>query len=126
MHLEHIGIYSKNPAALSEWYGEVLGFTVVRTLKKEGRPPIFFMKGETGVVIEILPTSSTQQKRELSDPGYSHIGIVVEDFDRAASTLQSKGIEPHDIRTTSNGWTIGYFEDPEGNRLEIVYRPKEE
>ena len=84
------------------------------------------MKGENGVVIEILPTSSSQQKRELSDPGYSHIGIVVEDFERATSTLQSKGIEPQDVRTTSNGWTIGYFEDPEGNRLEIVYRPEEE
>ncbi|HEY47059.1 MAG TPA: VOC family protein [Anaerolineae bacterium] len=124
MNAEHIGIFARDTVALSRWYLETLGFKVIRTLEKEGRPPIFFLKGEKGMVIEILPTTSSHVARELSDPGYSHIGLVVQDFDQAASSLQSKGVSLHDVRTTSNGWTIGYFNDPEGNRLEIVYRPQ--
>ena len=124
MYAEHVGIYAGDPVKLAHWYIETLGFEVVRTLEKEGRPPIYFLKGNQGMVIEILPTAATRSSRELSDPGYSHIGLIVEDFDQAASSLQSKGVSLSNVRQTSNGWTIGYFDDPEGNRLEIVYRPQ--
>jgi len=124
MNAEHIGVYARDSVSLSQWYIDKLGFTVVRTLEKEGRPPIFFLKGEKGMVIEILPTTSNRTTRELSDPGYSHIGLVVDDLDLALTSLQSKGVSLYDVRKTSNGWTIGYFNDPEGNRLEIIHRPQ--
>jgi catechol 2,3-dioxygenase-like lactoylglutathione lyase family enzyme len=123
MNAEHIGIYARDPALLSDWYVEKLGFAVVRTLEKEGRPPIFFLRGEAGMVVEILPTAASRPSRGLNDPGFSHIGLLVPDFDRTAAALNAGGVSVHDIRATSNGWTIGYFEDPEGNQLEIVYRP---
>jgi glyoxylase I family protein len=123
VNAEHIGIYAHDPACLSEWYIDKLGFTVVRTLEKEGRPPILFLQGEAGMVIEILPSTSPRPDRGLMDPGYSHIGLLVSDFEQAVASLQSSGVSVHDARSTSNGWTIGYFEDPEGNQLEIVYRP---
>ena len=53
---EHIGVYAGDPVALSNWYIEKLGFKVVRTLEKKGRPPIYFLKGDGGMVLEILPT----------------------------------------------------------------------
>lgn len=125
MNAEHVGIYAHDAAALSRWYGDTLGFKTIRTLEKAGRPPIYFMQGEEGLIVEILPTSERSQQRKLNDPGYSHIGILVKDFDQTAEGLASKGVHLHDVRKTSNGWTIGYFEDPEGNRLELVYRPQE-
>jgi catechol 2,3-dioxygenase-like lactoylglutathione lyase family enzyme len=124
MYAEHIGLYAGDPVELANWYVDTLGFEVINTLEKEGRPPIYFLKGNQGLVIEILPTSAQRSTRELSDPGYSHIGLVVEDFDQAAFSLQSKDVSLFNVRQTSNGWTIGYFDDPEGNRLEIVYRPQ--
>ena len=123
MNAEHIGLYAADTTGLSNWYMGKLGFTLVRTLEKEGRPPIYFLKGEKGMVIEILPTSSSRTARQLSDPGYSHIGLVVDDFEQATLLLQSRGVSVQDVRQTSNGWTIGYFDDPEGNRLEIIHRP---
>ena len=123
MYAEHVGLYAADPVALAKWYIVTLGFEVVRTLEKEGRPPIYFLKGDQGLVIEILPTGAAHPTRELSDRGYSHIGLIVKDFDQAAASLQSKGVSLFNVRQTSNGWTIGYFDDPEGNRLEIVYRP---
>jgi catechol 2,3-dioxygenase-like lactoylglutathione lyase family enzyme len=123
MYAEHVGLYAADPSVLAKWYVDTLGFEVIRTLEKEGRPPIYFLKGNRGLVIEILPTGAARSARELSDPGYSHLGLIVEDFDQAAASLQSKGISLFNVRQTSNGWTIGYFDDPEGNQLEIVYRP---
>jgi hypothetical protein len=100
------------------------GFSVIRTLEKEGRPPIFFLQAEGGLMIEILPTDSPRSNRELSDPGYSHLGLVVDSFDQVSSSLATKGVSLYNVRQTSNGWTIGYFKDPEGNQLEIIYRPQ--
>ena len=124
MNAEHVGLYSNNPTNLSKWYIEKLGFSVIRTLEKEGRPPIFFLRAENGLVIEILPTDKPRSKRDLSDPGYSHLGLVVDDFDQVTASLAAKGISLYNVRKTSNGWTIGYFTDLEGNLLEIIYRPK--
>jgi catechol 2,3-dioxygenase-like lactoylglutathione lyase family enzyme len=124
MRIEHIGIYAHDTEALSKWYENVLKMRVVRKLEKEGRPPIFFLKGESETELEILPASQKEFTRELSDPGYSHLGIVVENFEEVVQYLQDRGVKVEGVRTTTNGWTIGYFTDPEGNRLEIVYRPK--
>jgi catechol 2,3-dioxygenase-like lactoylglutathione lyase family enzyme len=124
MNAEHIGLYSEDPLNLSKWYVDTLGFSVVRTLEKEGRPPIFFLRGESGLVIEILPTDAPRVNRDLNSPGYSHIGLAVNDFDQASSSLTAQGISLYNVRKTSNGWTIGYMNDPEGNLLELVYRPQ--
>jgi catechol 2,3-dioxygenase-like lactoylglutathione lyase family enzyme len=123
MNAEHIGIYAHDTTCLSQWYTNTLGFRVIRTLEKEGRPPIFFLQSEDGMVIEILPTAKPPVSRELNEPGYSHIGLLVADFAQASASLEEKGVALFDVRQTTNGWTIGYFNDPEGNRLELVYRP---
>lgn len=123
MRAEHVGLYAKDTSALCKWYMRILGFSIVNTIEKEGRPPIFFIKGESEVVIEILPTQSDRVARELMDPGFSHLGILVDDFEQTVTDLESNGVSVFDVRSTSTGWTIGYLDDPEGNRLEIVYRP---
>lgn len=120
---EHIGIYAKDPVGLSNWYMDKLGFKVIRTLEKEGRPPIYFLKGEGGAVLEILPTNLSTEKRDLSTPGFSHLGLIIDDFKESQSMLKEKGVFLENVRETSNGWTIAYFKDPEGNQLELVYRP---
>ena len=124
MYAEHIGLYARDPVELAKWYIEIFDLDIVRTLEKEGRPPIYFLQSDQGMVIEILPSKTERPTRELADPGYSHIGFIVEDFDQAAASLETKGVSLFNVRQTSNGWTIGYFDDPEGNRLEVVYRPQ--
>ncbi|MBN1317818.1 MAG: VOC family protein [Anaerolineales bacterium] len=122
MKFEHIGIYARDPQSLAEWYCRVFNLAVVRTLVKAGRPPIYFLKGEEGVVIEILPTSEPGPDRKLPDAGLSHIGIEVDNHPEMVSHLGTLGVPVYDVRDTSQGWTIGYLKDPEGNVLEIVAR----
>jgi catechol 2,3-dioxygenase-like lactoylglutathione lyase family enzyme len=125
MKAEHLGIYANDAVELSNWYIDNLGFKVVNKLEKEGRPPIFFLQGsQGGVVLEILPTQLERGNRELSAPGFSHMGLVVDDFEKVELALRQKGILVENVRQTTNGWTIGYFKDPEGNQLELIYRPQ--
>jgi len=111
--LGHIGIIAKDPKALADWYKNVLGFEVILEMKREGRPPIYFLKGGGGSYIEVLPSTFE-----------THLGFVVDNFDEAAKILESKGIVLENVRKTGMGWTIGYFRDSEGNQLEIVHMPE--
>jgi catechol 2,3-dioxygenase-like lactoylglutathione lyase family enzyme len=122
MNVEHVGIYARDPSALAEWYARVVGLKEVRRIEKEGRPPVVFLQGEEGAAIEILPTDAAPADRDFMRPGYSHLGIVVEDLDAEEERLAGLGVELKGIRATSNGWRIGYFDDPEGNTLELVQR----
>jgi catechol 2,3-dioxygenase-like lactoylglutathione lyase family enzyme len=122
VRFEHIGIYARNVDALAKWYCDVLGLNIVRKLEKTGRPPIYFLASPEGFEIEILPSAAERKQREVEEPGFSHIGIVVQDFNETVSHLQSKGTAPFGVRRTSNNWQIGYVKDPEGNVLEIVKR----
>jgi len=122
MNVEHVGIYAKDSAALSSWYADVLQMKELNRIEKEGRPPVVFLQGETGAVVEILPTDATPAERELNCPGFTHLGIVVDDLDAHQTRLAGLGIEMWGVRATSNGWKIGYFHDPEGNILELVQR----
>ena len=122
MRLEHIGIQANNVDILAKWYCKILDLKIWKKLEKEGRPPVYYLKSNGGTTIEILPTKNERKQRELEDPGFSHVGIIVDNFDKTSSYLESKGIKLMGVRDTSAGWKIGYLKDPEGNTLEIVQR----
>jgi len=122
--IEHIGIYAHDTKALADWYVGIVGLRIVRRLEKQGRPTIYFLAAAEGSEIEILPTEESRADRSLNAPGLSHIGLVVEDFEATQARLRENGVRLYRVRDTSNGWRIGYFEDPEGNTLEIVHRPR--
>lgn len=122
--IHHIGIYSNDPESLSTWYRDHLNFEVVSKLEKTPtRPkPIYFLKLESGSTIEILPFEAMpagERGRGKYQPGNKHLGILVDDFDKASLELKSKGISVFDAKVTSKGWKIGYLKDPDGNLIEI-------
>ena len=122
MNIEHVGIYAQDSAALAEWYSRILGLNEIRRIEKEGRPPVVFLQGENGAVVEILPTDAAIEQRDLKGPGYAHLGIAVDNLDVQQSHLAGLGVELWGLRTTSKGWGIAYFKDLEGNILELIQR----
>jgi len=50
------------------------------------------------------------------------LGLLVEDFAAFEQRLKAHNVKLWGVRTTSHGWKIGYFNDPEGNVLEIIQR----
>ena len=118
----HFAIAAKDTEALCKWYCDVLGFEVViETPKTESRPhPVYFIQLGNKIVIELIPASNKERiEREANDPGFAHIAMPVDNFNETTDDLKSKGITLYNVRQTSLGMTIGYFDDPEGNLLEI-------
>jgi len=60
----------------------------------------------------------------IGGPGYSHICFLVDDFEKAHKYLKSQSVHFREVRDTVQGWRIAYFDDVEGNLLELMYRPK--
>ena len=122
MEIEHVGLYAADPAALARWYEDVLQLRVVNRIEKAGYPPVVFLRGASGAVLEILPSEVAALSHEVNSPGFTHLGLPVSDLDAERRRLVARGVEVWGVRTTSNGWTIGYFRDPEGNVLELIQR----
>jgi len=122
MNVEHIGLSAEDSEALASWYANVLGLREVNRISKDGRPPIVFLQGEYGAVVEILPTDVAQVEHALKVPGFTHLGLPVSDIDAEITRLTTMGVKVWGVRSTSNGWTIGYLNDPEGNILELIQR----
>jgi len=122
MYVEHVGVYARDSVALAAWYARILGLKEIRRVERGDRPPVVFLGGERGTVMEVLPTDAEPVERDLNSPGFTHLGVVVDDLDAQRERLSGLGVEVWGVRSTSNGWKIGYFRDPEGNTLELVQR----
>ena len=120
--IEHIAIAAKDTEGLCSWYQTVLGFSVAYDNKKS--PPTCFVRLGNGSLIEILPAGEgALTQKGTSDPGINHIAIAVDEFEKAVEDLESKGVVVENIREASGGVKVGFFRDPEGNLLQIIYRP---
>jgi len=108
----HATITAKDPTKLARWYEDTLGIRIGVELTKKDRLPVYFLKSGSRCEIEIHPSVQP------------HIGLVVSDFEKASKELASNGIALRDVQFTSGGWKIGFFEDLEGNLLELEHRPK--
>ena len=120
--VEHVGVCASDSAALAAWYTSVLGLREIRRIEREGRPPVVFLRGSGGAVVEILPTDTSRTDRELTSPGLTHLGLPVADLGEETRRLEALGATVWGVRETSNGWKIGYLHDPEGNVLELIER----
>jgi len=123
--LDHFCISARDPESLAKWYREVLGLDLVSEGRTRAGTPMYFLGSANDTCIEILCASDEGLKEFIGNPGHSHICFLVDDFDKVYEYLKSKKVHFREVRDTIQGWKIAYFDDPEGNMLEIMYRPKE-
>ena len=124
MLIDHIALGARDPLVLASWYEQWFGVCRERILCSDYRLPIVFLMDSSGQRIEILPNSSPPPPSE-SDR-LPHLAFSTTDVSRALHRLRDAGISVLELRSTSAGWQIAYFRDPEGNLLELVQRPPRE
>ena len=107
LSLNHLNLPARDPASLSQWYVDKLGFS------RDGR---FLWSGGTLLVfIEGEPVDSYTV----------HFGFRVPTMDDLLSwvrALRDRGIQVGEIEGNDSYSTV-FIRDPEGNRLEIFYQP---
>jgi glyoxylase I family protein len=118
--IDHPAIAAADVETLTQWYCNVLGYTVYAKTDK----PVYIIEALDGTYIEIMPKDETERpNRTINTPGWSHLAFRVSDIDVAIATLDKQGVEWAGLEfEAAGGGRIRNFTDPEGNVLQIVQR----
>ncbi|MBE0598095.1 MAG: VOC family protein [Desulfuromonadales bacterium] len=140
--VHHIGLSVASVERLSRFYRDVLGFDLVMEMDWEAGTPAghycdriiglrnsaskVAMVSKGGLIIELFEYRSPVPKRrpvdwQVSDHGYSHICLQVEDIDAEYARLRGAGMSFHaPPPEAADGMRAIYGRDPEGNVIELL------
>ena len=113
-------LYSTDLIRAKKFYGDILGLPLISYVPDKH---IFFRAGSS-VLLIFNPDDS---RNKISPPAHAASGklhfafeVREEDYAQAKREIQSKGIPIIDEVTWKSGKTSFYFNDPDGNVLEIL------
>lgn len=111
-------LYVKDLDGIRKFYHDILGLPIIQ---HEPGKHIFFRLGSS-VLLCFNPEDS---KTKVTPPahfggGKQHVAFEVTDYEEAKKEIRKKGIPIIDEVVWKSGVESFYFEDPEGNILEIV------
>ena len=113
--LEHVGITTAREqfAATIEFYRDVFALQTVREA-----PDYVFLSDGHGGRIEVQAYGGPA----LPHPGHLAFGVPPAQFDAILDAIRARGARVDEPRTMTSGDRICYFNDPAGNRAQIVAR----
>ena len=121
--LEHVGIAARDSKALAEWYIRAFGLRIV--YEDGASPPAYMLQAPNGTVLEILPANAGEPARyDQRLLGLRHLAFTVTDFDGALAHLREQGVNEFFDRRGSEGFSLIFFRDPEGNLLHLIWRAR--
>lgn len=117
----HVAIICSDYRRSREFYVDKLGFEVVREVWREDRQDYLTMLRSGEVVLELFTRPTAPQRPTQPEAlGLRHLAFQVENVEKTAAWLNSRGIETEPIRTdTINGGRMTFFRDPDGLPLEL-------
>jgi catechol 2,3-dioxygenase-like lactoylglutathione lyase family enzyme len=120
--VEHLALAANDPAALKDWYLQVLGGEEV--FDNGQTPPAYLLRLPGGLMIEIYKCQSAiKQTSDNTLAGWRHLALRVDSIQQAKADLSERGVvftEP--IRPAGGGGRVLFFKDREGNLLHLVER----
>jgi glyoxylase I family protein len=123
MKIEHFAYQVEEAAAVADWYGEHLGFTVKRA--SDSPVPVRFLADESGqVMIEIYNNPAVKTPDYASmDPLVLHLAFVCDDILETIARLTKAGAlllsGPDHLPT---GDTLAMLRDPWGLAIQLCRR----
>lgn len=135
--IRHIGLYVNNLDIMMNFYKNVFNMKVVinqveesqyiqKVLGVDGiKVHIIKLKADDGAMIELLKCNieeNMMEDKRLYTYGLSHIAITVEDLSKTFVELKNMGLKyiSEPTISTDNYAKVCFFQDPEGNFLELV------
>jgi len=119
LHLDHVVIRARDPAALERFYVDVLGCTVERRQEKFGLTQL----RAGGSLIDLIAAPDEAPGRNMD-----HLCLRIEPFDgkALATYFGAHGIEVGEVVPRYGAEGQGpsvYLHDPEGNQVELKGPP---
>ncbi len=128
--IQHIAFNCRDLKGQEQFYTEQFGFRRCRVFKA-GTPNEFIMLRLGSTCLELF-SAKEEAKLEMAGEqpvGFTHLAFEVPDLDAAIAALHAVGIQTEDIIDCSSivaGFRVCFFDDPEGNRLELMQGYKDE
>jgi glyoxylase I family protein len=120
--IEHTAIATPDPMKLARWYVDHLGFAI------NWQPPnstTVFVKAPDGSMIEFIEAPDRLAAvPAMREPGLRHMAIAVSDFDAMHSRLQAAGVKFLSTPEKTNGNSLVFFADGDGNILHLLHRER--
>jgi glyoxylase I family protein len=117
--MEHFAIYADDAPALKDFYVSALGLHVI--VESGGDPPGFFLADDSGMALEIIGRPKDQSN--ANQRWVCHVAFWVDDFAAARAALSARGIVfETDTLVDNENVRTAFFNDPQGNRAQIVWR----
>ena len=118
--IEHVAIASPDPLRLARWYVDHLDF-VINYQPAHSRT--VFIKAADGSMIEIIESApDTVPAAGMNSAGLRHLALTVADFPGVYTRLKEKGVRFLTDAQTTNGNSLAFFTDPDGNLLHLLHR----
>jgi glyoxylase I family protein len=117
--IEHFAVYADDAPALKDFYVGALGMRVI--VESGGDPPAYFLADDAGMALEIIgrPRGETGANQRW----VCHVAFWVDDFAAARAALARRGVVFEvDTAVDNESLRTAFFNDPEGNRCQIVWR----
>ena len=121
--VEHLGLPSRDPTALKNWYESVLG---AKLIYENGQtPPAYFLQLGGGLMLEIYEGDfSLKETADNALNGWRHLALRVESIESAKAELEKRSVKFSDpIKPAGGGGRVLFFKDAENNLLHLVERP---
>ena len=120
--LEHFALYAADAHSLKDFFIEALGLRLVMD-NGAGTPPGYFLADAAGMALEIIgrPAGEPAARQRY----VCHVAFHVDDFDGARADLERRGAKfEADTVVDTPAMRTAFFDDPEGNRLQVVWRAR--
>ncbi len=125
--LDHAAINVKDLARSLAFYTEVLGLKI--SPREHQKPGVEHFLDCGTSLIGLIQGNAAEGLHLLQNEGVggNHVSFRVRtsDFDGAVETLKAGGVPIHFMKKRDKSWSV-YFEDPDGNKLEITAWPAED
>lgn len=119
--IEHFAIYAADAPKLKDYYVQAFGMKVV--VENAGDPPGYFLTDNHGAAIEIIGRPAGQAG--VNQRWVCHLAFWVDDFQATREAMEQRGVRfETDTLVDNDAIRTAFFNDPEGNRLQIVWRRK--
>lgn len=121
--VEHLGLPSREPTALKNWYEKVLDAKLI--FENGQTPPAYFLQLGDGLMLEIYEGDfSLKDTSDNALNGWRHLALRVESIESAKADLEKRGVKFSDpIKPAGGGGRVLFFKDAESNLLHLVERP---
>lgn len=118
---QHVALNCRDLERSRAFYEKHFGFKLARIFK-EGEPDMFYMLRLGEARLELFTADAPGRAGE-QPVGFKHMAFEVPDLEAAIAALEADGIEPDPIIDCAHvveGMRICFFDDPDGNRLELM------